>query len=141
MYIITSSEKNNSFIPSFPILITFNFFLLYCLVLNFSPDLEGNVFNIKSLNMIFSVHVFWLKKKTLYHIKAVLLQSQIVASVHYEKMLNFLFNLLYFYLFGHIHGIWNFLGQGSNLSHGYGNTGSFNPLHWAGGQSCTSAVT
>ena len=44
--------------------------------------------------------------------------------------------ILFFY--GHIHGIWKFLGQGLNLScscdlgHSYDNAGSFNPLHQIG---------
>ena len=55
----------------------------------------------------------------------------------------------YFYLkkfYGHMCGIWKFLGQGLNpsrshdLCHSCDNTGSFNPLCWAGDQTRTSAA-
>ena len=49
--------------------------------------------------------------------------------------------------FGHTHSIWKLPGQGLNpshscdLCHSCSNTGSFNPLHWAGYQTHTSTAT
>ena len=52
-----------------------------------------------------------------------------------------------FFFYSCTNGIWKFLGQGLNTSHSWDvlcsccNTRSFNPLPWAGEQTCTSAVT
>ena len=37
--------------------------------------------------------------------------------------------------------MWKFPGQGSNPSCSCSNTGSFNPLRWAGDRMCTSTTT
>ena len=53
----------------------------------------------------------------------------------------------FFFFFGYSHSIWKFPGQGLNLSHSYSlchscsKAESFNPLHWAGGPTHSSAVT
>ena len=62
-------------------------------------------------------------------------------------LLNCMSSPTYFYFYGHNHCIWRFLDQELNLSHSYdlchihSNAESFNPLHEAGNQTCTSAVT
>ena len=59
----------------------------------------------------------------------------------------YLFIYLFIYFYGCIQGIWKFQGQGLNLSsscelcHSRRNTGSFNPLHWVRGWTCTSTPT
>ena len=45
------------------------------------------------------------------------------------------------FVYGHTPGIWQLLGQGWNPSCSYSNTGSFNPVRWAGDGTLTSAVT
>ena len=55
--------------------------------------------------------------------------------------------LIFFFFYGHIHGIWKFLGQGLNLSQSCdlhcscSKARSVNPLHWARDQTHTSAET
>ena len=49
--------------------------------------------------------------------------------------------LLLFFFNGCTLSIWTFLGQGLNLSHSCGNTGSISPLRWADDGTCTSTAT
>ena len=57
------------------------------------------------------------------------------------------FILFFFFLNGHTHGTWKFLGQELNLNqscdlrHSCGNAKSFNSLHQAGDQTPTSTAT
>ena len=57
------------------------------------------------------------------------------------------FILFFFFLNGHTHGTWKFLGQELNLNqscdlrHSCGNAKSFNSLHQTGDQTPTSTAT
>ena len=77
-----------------------------------------------------------------------LLYGTKILYYHYYKItLDYAFTItFFFFLNGHTHSIWKFLGQVLNVSHSCdlhhsrSNARSFNPLHWAGDQSWVTAV-